>query len=108
MGSKKLIFQNAYVWLILLASLDIMCTWIVLWHGGREMNGLAARFIRYGPAGLVVYKFLLIVLIISLCEIVGRRNMGAARILIGAAIGLNCIPVLFAAVQLLAREYGWR
>jgi len=55
--SGKMMFQNAYVWLVFVAALDIMFTWVVLWYGGYEANGLAAVMIHtYGPTGLVVYN----------------------------------------------------
>lgn len=102
----RLVFQDAYVWLILIASLDIMCTWIVLWNHGVEVNPLAKRVLSYGAKGLVTYKFLLMIFVIALCEVVGRRNRRAAKILIGSAIALSTVPVVLAIVQLAARKYG--
>ncbi|HZK81975.1 MAG TPA: DUF5658 family protein [Humisphaera sp.] len=100
---RKLIFQDAYVWLILVSALDIMCTWMILWNNGVEINPLARRLIFLGPKGLVIYKFMLIVFIIGLCEVVGRRNRKAAHILVTAAIGLTIIPVAIALAQLMAQ-----
>ena len=102
---RKPVFQNAYVWLIFLACLDIMCTWIVLWHHGIELNPVAKKFVSYGPKGLVLYKLPLMVFVIFLCEIVGRKNRRAAQVLIGAAIALTCIPILLAIFMLYMQKH---
>ena len=101
-----MVFQNAYVWLVFISTLDIICTWIVLWHHGVELNPLAAKVISYAAKGLVVYKFLLVIFVIVLCEFIGRRSRRAARLLIGAAIVLTCVPVISAVVQLAAQKYN--
>jgi hypothetical protein len=108
-GSVKpsMAFQNAYVWLVFIASLDIMCTWIILWHHGIEVNPLVAKVLSYGAKGLVAYKYLLIAFVIVLCEIVGRRSRRGARVLIGSAIGLTSMPVVLAIAQLWARKHGY-
>lgn len=100
------VFQNAYVWLVFVSTLDIICTWIVLWRGGLELNPVAARVISYGPKGLVVYKFLFIIFVIFLCEWIGRRNRRAATILIAAAIMLTCVPVCKAIIELWMKKHG--
>lgn len=103
---RSIVFQNAYVWFVLLSTLDVICTWIVLYRGGVELNPVAAKVISFGPKGLVAYKFAFVVFVILICEIVGRHTRRGAWILIGSAIGLTCIPVVVGLVQLIAVKYN--
>ncbi len=100
-------FQNAYVWLVFVSSLDVLFTWIVLFHHGLEVNPLANLMIqKYGGSGLVACKFLLVSFVILLCEIITRRDARAGRLLVGAAISLNSLPVVLAVVLLIGRQNG--
>jgi hypothetical protein len=95
-------YPAEYTWLVLVASLDLMFTWVVLHQGGREMNALADTVIdRFGLWGLSAFKFGIVAFVICLCEIVGRQRHRAGRFLAAAAIGLNCVPVLMAIFLLL-------
>ena len=95
-------YPAEYTWLILVASLDLMFTWIILHSGGRELNLFADAVIdAYGIWGLSAFKFGMILFVICLCEITGRRRDGAGRFLAVTAVLLNCVPVLMAAYLLL-------
>lgn len=94
-------YQNLYVWLIFVSALDIMLTWVILYFGGYEVNGVAAWVLhRFGIHGLVVFKFIMIILVILICEFLGREHATAGRRLLQAAIALTCIPVTVALLQL--------
>ena len=91
------IFPNGYVWFVFISALDIMLTWIVLHLGGREANQLAnAILYRYGLPGLVVFKFALVILVVLICEWVGRRRPESARLLLSVGIMVTCLPVVLA------------
>ena len=95
-------YPAEYTWLVFVASLDLMFTWIVLHSGGRELNLFADAVIdAYGIWGLSAFKFGMILFVICLCEIVGRRRHGAGRFLVVTAVLLNCVPVVMAAYLLL-------
>ena len=95
------LYENAYTWLVLVSALDIMLTWIVLLLGGREVNGVAKWVIeRFDVAGVVAFKFSIVVFVVGLCEIIGRRNSAAGRRLAIASVALTCVPVAFALYQL--------
>ena len=95
-------YPNAYVWLVFVSSLDIIMTWVVLHLGGREVNALADAVIRrFDLPGLVLFKFAFIVLVIGICEIVGRRNDGLGRRLAGWSVAITCVPVLLAFLLIL-------
>jgi len=92
-----------YVWLVFLASLDIMMTWVILLCGGWEVNAIAAAVIdNMGLPGAVLFKFALVMFVIILCEVVGRRHNETGRKLAEWAIAITSIPVLLSFVQLLS------
>jgi hypothetical protein len=98
-GPREMLYPNEYVWLVFVSALDIMFTWVVLHHGGYEANALAARALEnFGLPGLVLYKFAFVVLVIVICEVVGRRKVGTGRKLALVAIGITCVPVAIAVV----------
>ncbi len=106
-SSSQVLFPGAYVWCVFFASLDIMVTWIVLHMGGREANGLAAFLIhRLGLWGIVVFKFVVIMSVIAICEFVGRRKHPVGKRLAEWAVALNVVPVAVGIVQLLFKV--WR
>jgi hypothetical protein len=95
-------YPAEYTWLVLIASLDLMLTWVVLHFGGQELNGLADRIIdRSGLWGLSAFKFGVIAFVICLCEFIGGRRPRTGRFLAIVAILLNCVPVAMAAYLLL-------
>jgi uncharacterized membrane protein len=95
MLDKPILYPTAYRWVILFASLDVICTWIILALGGRELNVLARAVINAGglPA-MLAYKFAIIAFVLVLCEHIGRRQSDTGRRLANAAIVLNAFPVL--------------
>lgn len=98
-------YPAPYTWLIFLASMDIMLTWIVLHGGGSEVNSLAAWVIRNtGLPGMVIYKFALVLLIIGICEIIARRKEPTARRFAEWAVAITAIPVVITLVLLMAKR----
>ncbi len=120
------LYPNLYVWFIFFASLDIMCTYLVMHPNvfylepvqiidertnqidylieprGYEVNQLAAWVIdRYGVPGKVVYKFSLVTLVVLICEYIGRRQFSKGRRLAEWAVALTFIPVAVAIIQML-------
>jgi len=100
--ARALRYQNHYVWFVFISALDVMLTWVILFFGGREANHVADFVIgRFGLPGLVMFKFAIVVFVVLLCEIVGRRRHGAGKRLAEWAIAITCIPVAAALYQLL-------
>ncbi|MFH1748070.1 MAG: DUF5658 family protein [Planctomycetota bacterium] len=98
---RHVLFPDVYAWFILLASLDIMLTWVILWAGGSELNVLADWIIqRFNLPGVVAYKFILVLLVVFICEIVGRHNYHRAIRLARWAVVLTAFPVVVAVIHL--------
>ncbi|QOJ13583.1 MAG: hypothetical protein HRU75_02525 [Planctomycetia bacterium] len=97
------LYPWVYIWFVFLAALDIICTWKIISLGGSEANWLADLVIRHGGVvGTSAYKFGLTVVIILVCEYVGRRRYTTGRRLAKTAVLITCIPVVVALVQMIA------
>lgn len=106
----KMLYQNQYAWFLFLAAMDIMMTWIILGppFDGLEVNWLADQVIQFGGLrAMIGYKFALVVLVIVICEVVGRRNRGRGRLLANMAVILTAFPVVVAFVQLVIDVHAW-
>ena len=72
---KDVLYPNHYTWLVFVSAMDIMMTCTVIVFGGHEVNVIANFFLRrWGLPGMVMFKFALVVVVIGLCELIGRRN----------------------------------
>jgi hypothetical protein len=102
-GLPEMRYQNAYVWIILVSSLDIILTLLVvlLWEG-HEVNPVADFIItEWGFGWAIVFKFALVMLAIVICEVVGRFDDLAGRRLSVTALAISALPVLFTFAMLL-------
>lgn len=95
-----ILYPKTYAVFLLVAALDVICTWVVLLLGGREINALANMFLqRWDVQGLLALKFGVCVMVLLTCEFVGRRRPITAVRLATAAIVMNCFPVVVGAAQ---------
>jgi hypothetical protein len=102
LGQPVLRYETIYSWFIFFAAMDLMLTWVILYRGGQELNWVAESVIRaHGVHGLIPYKFALVVLIVIVCEEVGRRNVLTGQRLAWVSLGVTILPVLAALTQLL-------
>lgn len=101
--TRHMRYPNSYAWLLLVSSMDIMLTWTILLFGGSEVNPVARWVIdHFNLAGMIIYKFALIVFFICICEIVGTLRDSTGWLLSKASVAIGCVPV-FWAMYLLAR-----
>jgi hypothetical protein len=101
MLDKPILYPSVYRWVILAASLDVICTWIILMLGGVELNAIARRVIEAGGLpGMLALKFGVIASVVVICEYIGRRQNHAGRRLAVAALALNAFPAAVGASQL--------
>jgi hypothetical protein len=104
--SPEMHFQNAYVWIIFVSSLDIMLTWKILDRGGVEVNPVANAVIEaWGMQGAIAFKFALMMWVIVACEILARLKRSAGRFLAGAAIVISASPVVWSLFLLVVHEF---
>jgi hypothetical protein len=96
-----MLYQRAYKWFVLISAVDIVLTWFILLLGGREVNLLADAVIAHtGLQGILIYKFCLVVLVVLLCEVIGRRRPQLGRRLARWSIAVTAIPVALSVIQL--------
>jgi len=101
------IFPNTYTWFVFVSAMDIMLTWIILWHGGAEVNPVARAVIdRWGLNGAIAFKFALAVFVIVICEYIGRRKQQTGRRLATAAVVISAIPVAYSLLLLSAHRFA--
>jgi hypothetical protein len=113
-------YPNAYVWFVFLAALDVVLTYLILHpvlffrdpgmteSRGAEANALANWIIeRWDVPGMVVFKFLLVLLVVVLCEIIGRYKEQTGRRIAEWAVAITAIPVILALIQMGLDLYFW-
>jgi hypothetical protein len=87
---------SCHLWIIAVGTLDILITMIILSLGGFEANPIAAAIIAdYGLAGMVVYKYFCIALLIFGCEFVARTRIDTARRLAMLVVAISAAPVVW-------------
>ncbi len=103
-ANLPLLYPNHYAWYILAGTLDIIVTHFILRLGGEELNGLADHLIeRFGVWGLIGLKYGTVVLVVLICEAVGRVRPRWGRALASAAVVLSALPVGIGLLMV----YGW-
>lgn len=99
----QMLYQKAYKWFVLISAMDVILTWFILLLGGTEVNGLADAVIAHtGLKGILIYKFCLVVAVVLICEVVGRRRPRLGRNLARLAIVITALPVILSVAQLVS------
>ena len=105
--TRHMRYPNAYVWLLLVSSMDIMMTWVILLVGGAEVNPLARWIIdKHQLPVMIVYKFALIVFFICICEIVGTLRDRTGSLLSKVSVAIGGVPVVWAMYLLARHNFG--
>ena len=109
MLQASILYLKTYTAFVLLAALDVICTWFVLALNGREVNALANMVLQqWDVHGLLALKFCVVAMVLMICEFVGRKRPAAAVRLAFAAIAMNFFPVAVGAGQLIGFAAGVR
>src|ERR1043165_5349213 len=87
---RPVLYPEQYVWYILVCALDLIMTNTVLnYFGAREVNSIADAAIRHaGFWGLIALKFATVVLVVLICEHIGRKHPALGQRIAAWAIGL--------------------
>lgn len=100
----QVLYPMHHTWFVFMSALDLLVTGLVLYRGGAEMNWVADYVIlHHGRAGIVIFKFAIVALVLMICEWVGRRRPETGRslatwavVLPAAAVGLGFVQLLVA------------
>ena len=100
-----MVFQELYIWLVFVSSLDIMLTWVILRNGGEEVNPVAKLVIdAWGLNGAILFKFALVTFVIVSCEVVSRVRPRTAHGLIWFGVLISAFPPVWSIYLLI--QYG--
>ena len=96
-------YPYLYLGLIVLSAMDVVLTWTMFHYNAVEANPIAEWVIDlWGLNGMIVYKFVLIVVFILICEVVGSMRETAGRKLARVSLMIGLVPVVWS-LFLLAR-----
>ena len=89
-------YPDRYVWFVFFSAIDVMLTWAIIAHDGEEANPIA-RFViaKWELPGAIAFKFSLMIFVIGICEMVGRRNDRAGGRLALVAVIISVLPVVY-------------
>jgi hypothetical protein len=94
-------YPRHYIWVAVVALLDILITILVLSTGGNELNALARWAIEHaGHFGLVAVKGLTLAVVLCICEYLGRHRPRAGLRIAEFALISNSVAVAFGLVYL--------
>jgi hypothetical protein len=106
---RAALYPEQYTWYVFLSSLDLLFTWRILIAGGTEVNSLADWIIdRHDVPGMVGFKLSLVVIVVIVCEIVGRFRPTAGAKLARWAVVISAFPVVIGGLHLLRIALGVR
>lgn len=92
---RNLPLAQEYLAFLLLNLFDLFLTGWIFKHQGQEANGIAAWVLKWGHLqGFALYKFLMVVVVILICEAIGTYRPNIAKILILSASALY-VAVVF-------------
>ena len=103
-GVPPLRYPGTYLLFVLLAAADLVFTFWIIWAEGSqaELNGVARAVIDHlGLPGAVAFKLALVVFVVVMCEVIGRRRDKTGRRLAEWSAAVTAIPVVVSIVQLL-------
>ena len=104
---RPALYPELYSWYVFASALDVLFTWRILRAHGTEVNVLADWIIQHHDLpGLAVFKFATVVVVLLICEIVGRRRYETGAKLARWAVALSAFPVVIGAAHLLRIAFG--
>ena len=104
---RPTLYPDLYTWYVFASALDVLFTWRILQAGGTEVNVVADWIIaRHDVPGLALFKFISVVLVVLICELIGRRRFDTGAKLARWAVALSAFPVVIGAAHLLRIAMG--
>jgi hypothetical protein len=97
-AARGVLYPQPYLWYLFLSAMDVVFTTLILAAGGRELNMVAEWVLhRYGIRGMILLKFLMLTVVVLVCEFVGRHNHATGLKLSRWAVAASAFPVLVGA-----------
>ncbi len=111
-GRRHLLFETEISWFVLVGALDVFLTYILLRASNEgfsrsiviEGNPIARWVLsRWGMNGMVLFKFAMIAVVVTIAEVVGRSRPNTARGLLWSGTAVVGAVVIYSA-RLIARN----
>lgn len=100
----QLLLPLHYLALIIVSSLDLIFTYTIIFLlDGIEINPIANAVLAspVGFNGLIIFKFVIVIAVIGICEFIARHTSSTARRLAGWAIAISAFPVVWSTLLLI-------
>lgn len=82
-SKRDVILAQEYLGFLLLNIFDLFLTGWIFRHSGEEANGVALWVLHHWHlVGFAIYKFIMVVVLIVICEIIALVNVHRARLVI--------------------------
>jgi hypothetical protein len=95
---KDLVLGQEYLAFLLLNLFDLFLTGYIFKHEGMEANQVAVFILKYGGlSGFALYKFLMVVVIVVLCEAIAIASVPKARVVVMIGCGVYLCVILWEA-----------
>jgi hypothetical protein len=95
-------YPNLYVWFVFVSAMDVLLTKVILrFRNAEEVNPITAAIIEtWGFNGAIIFKFCLVLFVIIVCEVVGRKRDRLGRGLAVVGVIVSASPVVYSFVLL--------
>lgn len=104
---RPALYPELYTWYVFVSSMDVLFTSLILRYGGREVNVLANWILDlHDLRGLAVFKFVTVVLVVLICETIGRQRLELGQKLARWAVLISGFPVVVGGVHLVRIAQG--
>lgn len=95
MVREPVLYPRFYPWFLIMATLDVLLTWLILtiFHG-EELNPIAASLMDHsGLTGAAFLKYGTVAVVMVACEVIGRKRAWVGRHLLIGAVAMNALAV---------------
>ncbi len=95
-AKKDLVLAQEYFGFLLLNMFDLFLTGWIFKHEGEEANGVALWVLHnFGLSGFALFKFIMVILLIVICEVIALVNIQRARAVILGGCALYVVVVVY-------------
>jgi hypothetical protein len=98
-AKRDLILSQEYLGFLLLSIADLFLTGWIFRHQGMEANVVALWVLRtFKYAGFAIFKFLMVIVIILICETISTHDLAKARAIILGGSAIYLVVVIYECV----------
>ncbi|HEY3328437.1 MAG TPA: DUF5658 family protein [Capsulimonadaceae bacterium] len=96
MFKRDIVLAQEYLGFLLFNLFDLFLTGYIFRHSGQEANGLALWVLHtFGLRGFAIFKFLMVIFIIVICDVISLYSLERARQVITGACVLYLLVIFW-------------